>query len=223
MRISCSFSNQRSTFWVRSALVALVLAAGSSWAGPEEDYSAGIAAYRRDDFVAAIALLRKAADVGHAQAQASLAAILEAADSDDEALKYYRMAAAAGNLDGMYGLAAKLGSGEGVKRDTKAARELFFRAAEAGHKNSIAVLAEAYIRGDLEFSSEERNGPAALKWITMAAQDNVLLAMEALEKAYREGGYGLAIDVAKADQLRKRINQVIGAKEKKGRRRGTGQ
>lgn len=190
-------------------------------AGVDEDFALGNTAYQGGDFVSALPLLRKAADAGHAQAQAVLASILDISGADEEAVAYYRKSAAAGNLDGIYGLATMLAAGEGVKKDVPEARALFVRAAEGGHKQSVIVVAQAYIRGELEIASEQRNGKEALKWINMAADQGFVPALEALGQAYRTGSYGLAVDPKNADLIKQKIDKLVGAKDtKKDRRRG---
>lgn len=203
-------------------VVALLLGigTGSVHAGPDEDFAAAMISYRRADFATAVPLLRKAADAGHAEAQAVLASVLDASDSDEEAVVYYRKAAAAGNLNGIFGLGTMLAAGEGVKKDVQGAKVLITRAAEGGHKQAIGVLAQVYIRGELEITEDERKGKEALKWITLAADDGFLVALEALEKAYRSGDYGLAVDPGKAELLKQKIMKIKGVKDKKGRRRG---
>lgn len=211
-------------FWRFAAVFGVVLGAGAGLANaaPDDDFANGMISYRRADFVTAMPLLRKAADAGHAEAQVVLASILDTAESDEEAVAYYRRAAAAGNLDGIYGLGTMLGSGEGVKKDAKEAKVLITRAAEGGHKLAIRSLAQAYLRGELEIAEEQRKGPDALKWITLAADDDFIPALEALEKAHRGGEYGLVPDPAKADALKGKIDSLRGVKDKK-RRRGAKQ
>jgi len=202
--------------------VALLLGIGvaPAYAGLDEDFATAMISYRRADFATAVPLLRKVADAGHAQAQAVLASILDASDSDEEAIAYYRKAAAAGNLDGIFGLGSMLAAGEGGKKDVKEARVLITRAAEGGHKQAVGALAQAYIRGELEITEEQQKSKEALKWINLAADDGFLIALDALEKAYRTGAYGLAVDPGKADQMKQKILKIKGIKEKKGRRRG---
>jgi TPR repeat protein len=214
--------NSYGVYWRSAVAVALVLGIGTGLAnaGPDEDYANGMVSYRRADFVTAMPLLRKAADAGHAEAQVVLASILDSAESDEEAVAYYRKAAAAGNLDGMYGLGTMLGSGEGAKKDVKEAKILITRAAEAGHKQAIRSLAQVYLRGELEIADQDRKGAEALKWIALAAYDEFMPALEALEKAYRAGEYGLAPDVAKADELKRKIASMKGVRDNKKRRRG---
>lgn len=191
---------------------------GPATAGPAEDYAEGMISYRRADFVTAMPLLRKAADAGHAEAQVVLASILDSAESDEEAVAYYRKAAASGNLDGIFGLGSMLGVGEGVKKDVKEARVLITRAAEGGHKLAIRSLAQAFLRGELGITEEQRMGSEALKWITLAADDAFMPALEALEKALRAGEYGMTPDIAKADVLKRKIAELKGVREKKRKR-----
>lgn len=210
---------------LRAAIVGMLLVglgAGQVCAGQEEDFAAAMVSYRRADFSTAIPLLRKVADAGHAEAQAVLASMLDAADSDEEAVAYYRKSAAAGNIEGIFGLGGMLANGEGVAKDPKGARALYQRAAELGHKQAIGAMAQAYIRGELDIPEDQRKGKEALAWINRAADDGFILAIETLEKAYRTGDFGLPIDLQKADQLKKKLLTISGAKEKKGRRRGDG-
>lgn len=207
-------------FWQSAIAVALVagIGVGSANAGTEEDFASGMVSYRRADFVTAMPLLRKAADAGHTEAQVVLASILDTAESDEEAVAYYRKAAAAGNLDGIFGLGTMIGAGEGVKKDVKEAKSLITRAAEGGHKLAIRSLAQVYLRGELEITEEQRKGAEALKWITLASDDGFMPALEALEKAHRAGDYGLTPDVAKADALKRKIAELKGVRDKKRRR-----
>lgn len=190
-------------------------------AGVDEDFALGNTSYLGGDFATAMPLLRKAADAGHAQAQAALASLLDTSGADEEAVAYYRKSAAAGNMDGVFGLATMLAAGEGVKKDAQEARTLFVRAAEGGHKQAVIVMAQAYIRGELEIPDEQRNGKEALKWINLAADQGFVPALAVLEQAYRSGGYGLAVDLASADLVKQKIDKILGVKEtKKSRRRG---
>lgn len=216
-------TKSKGTVWRNaSAAVFLLFGLGSGLASaaPDDDYAVGMESYRRSDFATALQPLRKAADAGHVEAQVVLASILDAAESNEEAVGYYRKAAAAGNLDGMFGLASLLASGEGVKKDLSEAKMFYGRAAEGGHKQAVKVLAEAYIRGQMDITEGERKGREALKWITLAADDDFMVALEALEAAYRTGDYGITADLTKADLLKQKIAKMKGVKERKNRRGG---
>lgn len=191
---------------------------GTANAGPDEDYAAGMVSYQRTDFFVAVPLLRKAADAGHIEAAVVLGTIYDGADQDEEAVRYFRKASDAGNPDGMYHLANMLLAGEGVKKDVDAARKLFIKAATAGQKTAVQVLAESYMRGGLGIPDAERKGSDALKWIMLAADANFIPALEALQQAYLSGEYGLAIDAAKSEQIKQKIASLKPAPPKKRRR-----
>ncbi len=207
--------------WLRIfAAVALVFGTcGLVIAGPAEDYAEGMKWYNRGDYVSAMPELRKAADAGHVEAAVSLAWILYGADMPEEAVKYYRQAAAAGNLDGMFGLGGMLAAGDGAKQNFAEAKALFEKAAERGHAPAINGLAQAYMLGELGIPEDQRKGAEALKWITRAADLGFLRALELLEKSYRTGtgDLGLPVDVAKADELKKKI-AILRPPQKKRRR-----
>jgi TPR repeat protein len=205
--------------WLRIfAAAALVFGvSGLASAGPAEDYAEGMKWYNRSDYVSAIPELRKAADAGHAEAATRLAWILYGADMAPEAVKYYRQAALAENLDAMLGLGSMLAAGDGVKQDFAEARAWMEKAAERGHPPAITALAQAYMLGELGIPEDQRKGADALKWITRAADLGFLRAMELLEKSYRRGDFGLAVDVAKADEWKKKID-ILRPPPKKRRR-----
>ena len=207
-------------FRVYAAMVVLVAGlSGPAVAGPEEDFLEGMKWAGRVDYVTAIPHLQKAADAGHPAAAAVLGSILSDSGYDEEGLKYFRQAATAGNLPGMYGLAGMLASaGEGGKKDFVEAKALFEKSAEQGYAPSVQAMAQAYIYGELGIPEDQRKGADALKWITRAADAGYLRALEVLEQAYRTGDYGLAVDPAKADEMKKKIASLKPQVQKKRRR-----
>jgi len=92
----------------RSAVFGLLLLASpailAADAGVDEEFRRGEKAYHTGDVIGAMGSLRKAADQGHADAQALLAEILDRAEFNEEAVAYYRKAADQGNANGEYGL-----------------------------------------------------------------------------------------------------------------------
>lgn len=204
----------------RGAFAAALICGGGAWAGEREDFEQGQAAYQRSDFTNAIPALRKAADAGHVEAQVLLARILDAADSDEEAVAYYRRASDAGSIEGAYRLGVMIGAGEGVARDLAQARVLIRRAAEGGFEEAIGAMAQAYVLGELGIDENEQKSAEALVWIRSAADRGFVIALEALERTYREGRFGIPVDLAKADEIRKKILTIRGLTERKSRRRG---
>jgi len=196
------------------AMLLLVWHACAAWGAPEDDYRAGAAAFRGGDVVQAMAVLKKSADAGYAPSQSLLAYILDQAEFNDEAVAYYRKAAAQGDADGEFGLGSKYAAGEGVKRDQAEARKWITSAAGRGHVSAIRVLALAYIKGELGFEEAERRGAEALRWVRRAADSGDVTAMEQLAIAYRTGTYGLAVDLKQAEALDARARAAKGTVEK---------
>lgn len=184
-------------------LVFLVLIAVSALAAAsvQEDFAAGEKAYRAGDVVAAMPLLRRAADAGDARAQALYGHLLDISEFNDQAAAYYRRAADQGNADGQFGLASLYASGEGVERDSAAARKWFELAAAQGHAHAINTLALASLSGELGLSSAE------LKWVHKAAEQGYFPALDYLAKGYRAGTFGV-VDVGRADEIEARIRAL---------------
>lgn len=192
--------------WLFAA--SLAIAALPAQAGPEEDYKAGLAAYRVGDVGNAVSILRKGADAGHAPSQALLGEILDMADRNEDAVKYFRLAAEQKHPDGYFGLAQMYATGEGVPRDLVQAREWMTKAAETGHARAIQGLARSYIDGGLALSAEDRASPQALRWIQAAAAIDSLPAIDRLAVAYRKGELGVVADVKKAEEYEARARAL---------------
>jgi TPR repeat protein len=134
----------RSTiFLLASGLATLALA------GAPEDTEQAETALRNGDLISAMSLLRRAADAGHAPAQARLGDLLDAAEFDAEAVALYRKAAAQNHPAGETGLARMLAVGEGVAKDPAQALALLRRAAEREHPPALDALSRAYRSGTL--------------------------------------------------------------------------
>lgn len=205
-------------------LVFLIMAfayGGSAYAGPEEDYQAGLKSYRDGDVVGAMPTLRQAADADHPKAQVLLAEVLDRAEFDEDAVAYYRKAAAQGEPDGMLGLGAMLAAGDGVdKKAPIEAREWIQKAAELRHEQSVNVMAQAYMRAELGITEAEMNSSDALRWIELAAQQNYLPAVDALAEAYRVGGkLTVSTDAKAAERYLAQANRLRGIEPGKGKKK----
>lgn len=203
----------------RVSVLAAVLLCGSAWAGIPEDFAAGSKAYHRGDVRAAISLLRKSADAGHAPSQSLLAALLDSAEENEDAVRYFQLAADQGDRDGYYGLAGMQLSGEGTPRNPDAARQSMLRAGQLGHKQATATLALSYIRGGQGMKSGERDSPEALRWIQAAAATDHLESIDRLAVAYRTGELDLAADARKAEEFEARAKAIRGAGPKTTKKR----
>lgn len=197
----------------------LLCQAGVVRAAPEDDFRAGSEAYRGGDVVQAMAVLKKSADAGHAPSQALLAYILDKAEFNDEAVAYYRKAAAQGDRDGEFGLGSMYVAGDGVKRDLAEALKWITSAAEKGHASAINSLAQAYISGGLGIDGTQRNAAEALRWVRRAADADYLPAIEHLARAYRTGAYGLAVNAEQAETLDAKARTIRGVAEKSAARK----
>ncbi len=199
--------------------VFLALQAWTASGAPDEDFRAGSQAYRRGDVVQAMDLLRKSADAEYAPAQSLLAYILDKSGASEEAVAYYRKAAAQGDAEGEFGLGSMYAAGEGVKRDLAEARKWITLAAEKGHAGAVNTLALAYIKSDLGIEETQRKGDEALRWVRRASDSGYLPAMEHLALAYRTGAHGLEVDVREADALDARVRAARGADKRASKRK----
>jgi uncharacterized protein len=127
----------------------LGLVAPFAVAGPEQDNEQAVKEFNRGDLVASMALWRKAANAGYAPAQVWLGDVLDKSEEDQEAVEWYRKAAAQGDVAGEFGLGQMYAKGEGVKKDLAEARAHILRAAEKNHLPAMMVMMGAYRVGSL--------------------------------------------------------------------------
>lgn len=211
------------------AIVASIAAAmaalhsGPVCAGPAEDYAEGSQRYNSGDIVAAMPILRRGADGGHAAAQAMLAGILAHADSDPEAAEYFRKSAAQGNADGQFGYGNMLAIGQGTSKNVAEGRRWIEKAAAQGHVMAINEMAHAYISGDLDVPQEARQGPEALRWVKAAADNGYIAAMERMAAAYRAGDFGFGVDVKMAQQWDEKVRKARGIRQTRRNKRSNDQ
>jgi TPR repeat protein len=133
----------------------LLTLAGPATADDQADHAAqtyekALAAYNRGDLPGALPLFQEAAEAGSADAQAWLGYLLDFAEDNTEAVRWYRAAAEQGSKEGLAGLADMYAKGEGVEKDLHEARLLYEEAADAGHGRAARVLAYAYEEGGLD-------------------------------------------------------------------------
>jgi uncharacterized protein len=184
-------------------------------ASPQDDFESGRRAYQAGDVVAAMPILKRAAEAGHAPAQSLYAFILDKAEFDEEAVKYFRLAADQGNADGEYGLGTLYAAGEGVARDVKAAREWFERAATQDHGLAVLALSQAFLSKTLGFSGDPAD-TRAIGWVRKAAELGSIPALDYLAKGYRSGAFG-AVDVGQAERLEARRRELSPDSRRKGK------
>lgn len=199
------------------------LLAGPTLAGPQEDFTEGERLYYIGDVPGAMAVLKRAADAGHAPAQAMLGGILDRAEMDEDAVIYYRKAAEQGDPDGELGLGSLYGTGEGVPMDWKLAVVWITKAADKGQRRAIETLSLLYIKGDWGLDAKNRKDEDAVKWIRRAADTGHLPSIDALAAAYQTGDFGLTPDAAQAklwqDKAKELRRDPAREQQQKGKRR----
>jgi TPR repeat protein len=192
-------------------------------ATPEEDYQAGLIAFRRNELIEAQGIFERAAKKGHTGAMVKLAEMLDRSGFVREALTWNLKAARLGDPNAQY----KIGqmyldlndydlSNKTAKTDPVSAYKWFKLAAEGGNKEAIALIASAYVAGgkDKGISDAERTDAEILKWVNRdITENNEVKSMQVLAKAYREGKYGLAVDTKKADEWDAKISAILGTKD----------
>lgn len=208
----------KSRRWRLGAGLAALLMATAVQAGPEEDYQAGLAANKAGDLVGAMVPLKRAADAGHAKAQALYGSILDQAELNEEALGYLRKAAAQGDADGEYALAAMLIAGDGTPKNPAEGARLLRAAAAQGHPAAINVLAQAYIDSDERLGAADPQAPEARDWVSKAAEGGYLPAMDALAAAQKSGRFGFSVDPAAARKWSDQARQVRAKKAVTGKK-----
>jgi hypothetical protein len=129
-------------------------------AGPEQDTVLAEKEFARGDLAKSMALWTTAAQQGYAPAQARLGDILDKSEEDEQAVDWYRKAAAQGNAAGEYGLGQMYAKGEGVKKDFEQARSHISRAAEKGYLAAVTLMMEAYRTGGLGLAVDKAQADA---------------------------------------------------------------
>lgn len=183
------------------------------------DYETGAASYRTGDIVGAMAPLKRAADAGHAKSQSMYGTILDSAEMDDEAARYFGLAAEQNDPDGQYGLAKMYLTGE-AKAPSEGDIDRLVRAAAAqGHERALITLGLAYISGDPRFGADKPDDPEAGSFVIKAAEIGDVVAISALIDAYKVGRFGLKVDPALSDKWATRLAEIRGQSANTGTRR----
>ncbi len=157
----------------------------------------------------ALRLLAQAAEAGHAEAAYEIALFRSA---DEGRLEYgppesereVRLLIRAGELgsaDAQYDLGALCATGDWAgPKDAVEARRWYLKAAEQGHGGAQSNLGDMYLVGE-GGGVDEAEG---FRWLEAAAAQDELQALRHLEYIHREGAHGVPVDVAKADEYRRR-------------------
>lgn len=137
-------------FWV--GVWAFSLLSSVALADPAQDTAHAEEAFLVGDLAKAMALWRQAAEQNYPAAQARLGDMLDVAEQNEEAVRWFRKAAGQGHAGGEFGLGRMYATGEGVEKDNEKAVYWIRRAAEKDYLLAVEMLAQAYRIGDLGLS-----------------------------------------------------------------------
>lgn len=173
----------------RTVLAMLAMAsfwASPVWANTTGDAAAGLAAYNRGDFSAALRIWRKLAPNGDVQAQTGLGVLYYngqgVVPNHGEALHWFSLAAEQGDADAQYNLAVMYAHGLGAAPDSAEARKWLERAAGQGHRQAVLDLADGPEKPTREANRRDRGAEATRQ-----------AAYEAGRAAYGRGDYETAM------------------------------
>ena len=131
--------------------------------------------------------IKRAAENGDAQAQFSLGAMYalgrDVAQSNEEAVKWFRLAAEQDNADAQNILGNMHLQGRGVARSDAEAGRWFRSAAELGNANAQNSLGNMYLTG----RGVAQSDALAVKWYRMAAEQGNAHAQNNLGNMYLKG------------------------------------
>ncbi len=191
----------------------VLLAPLSAQADVEGDFQQGLTSFRNGDLFGAMEPLRRAADAGHAEAQAKLGYILDLGEFNEEALRYYRMSAEQEFPEGIYGLATMILNGEGTEKDPEQGYALMKEAALKGYDPAWNALADGLLNDLMAAPADQ---PDAETILTRSAEAGYLRSVDALSAAYAAGGrFGIAADQDKAAQWTAKAKELRATAAKK--------
>ena len=132
------YSHIKHSGWafLRAALLLVALITASPLLATAADFDAGLTAYNRGDYAAALAELRPLAEQGDATAQNSLGVMYDEGHGVPqdyaEAMTWYRKAAEQGYTSAQYNLGVMYSKGQGVPQDYATAHMWYDLAAAKG-------------------------------------------------------------------------------------------
>ena len=149
------------------------------------------------DYAEAVRWYRKAAELGHAQAQNDLGYCYDngqgVSQNHTEAAKWYRKAAEQGYDAAQYNLGCCYEDGKGVTKNLAEAVRWYRKAAEQGDDAAQNSLGYCYFNGD----GVPQNSTEAAKWFRKAAEQGYAAAQYNLGFCYNNGE-GVAENYAEA-------------------------
>jgi len=138
---------KRSLSRIAGAMALTVAVMASAHADVAEDHDKAIKMWQIGNVVDAMAIFTTNAEKGYAPSQVWLANLMDQAQQDEGAVKWFMKAAEQGDAAGEYGLGVMYGKGEGVAQDNAKALEYITRAAEKDHIDAVVALSTTYTQG----------------------------------------------------------------------------
>jgi TPR repeat protein len=166
---------------------ALMLLNNIGYAQEIDELKIAINALKNEDFDAGFKPLDALARSGNLDAQLTLANFFdEQIPIPDEAVKYYSLAAAQGNVESMYmlGLHYNGFNDDFNGRDTRIAVDWFKKASALGDADAAFELYMLHLQGSVD-DFVKANQNEALKWLELAAQRGHPDAIILQNKKYR--------------------------------------
>lgn len=197
------FLRKLKIYLIHSLLVTPLLISPVALADAKSDGDKGIEEYRQGNVIEAMQLLHKSAQQGYAPAQVNLAYILDQAEQNQEAVRWYQQAADQNDARGLFGLGTMYAKGEGVDRDPSKAGKLIEKSARMDHVPAMREFANALEYGQLGFDA---NQSEAASWYLKAAEAGDTDSMRRMRDAYLNGHLGLPIDPEKSGVWDRKIN-----------------
>jgi hypothetical protein len=165
----------------------------------------GIEAFRQGNLILAMDLLNRSAEKGYAPAQTTLAYILDQSEEDDHAFKLFEQAAKQEYAAAQFGLGNMYAKGEGVQQNPMIAGQWIKKSAEQNHPPAMRAYAFALEYGNLGF---DMNSAQALHWYHLCNDAGDSVCTRRLVQAYEKGDLSQPADENKANELRRRLNQM---------------
>ncbi|MBF0142301.1 MAG: sel1 repeat family protein [Magnetococcales bacterium] len=174
-------------------------------ADPDQDYQRALEAYLSDDMISSAVDAQKAADAGHIKGMVLLADILDRAEEDAEALKWYRKAADGGSAEAALGLGKMLANGEGGKKDPDEARKWILKAVEQNFPDAMVVLANLHRKGEM---GVQKSPEKALELLKRAAEAGHPPAIKEMIRVFEGGLLGQPKDPAQVKSWQQSLEKV---------------
>jgi len=144
-------------------------------------------------------MMKRAADQGHAEAEAGLGYLystgIGTAKDDVQAVVWFRKGADRGSPKGQFNLGRMIANGRGVTKDLPEGFQWMQRAADQGLPEAVLAVGEAYYFAKF---GQKRAYPAAYSWLLKAAQGGAAVAQN-MVGVMRQNGRGAPADRGAAE------------------------